>query len=92
MIYIKTPCRELTSKKRQMNCRFDVLRIDGIWTLTDSGPETHKFNSKQAAITAAVAAAHKHHVEVGGSASVYVWHGPALVTEHFRVPDDRPGR
>lgn len=75
-----------------MNRRFDVLRIDGIWTLTQSGPETYKFDGKQAAITAAVAAARKHHAEVGGSASVYVWHGPAVVSEHFRIPDDRPGR
>lgn len=60
---------------RLMDVRFDVLKIDNIWTLTRSGPERRRFASQSAAITAAIAEACQHHEQDGGHATVHLWEG-----------------
>jgi hypothetical protein len=56
-----------------MNVRFEVLTLDGVWTLTQSGPETKAFGTRSAATAAAVVAACRHHELDGGHASVHLW-------------------
>jgi hypothetical protein len=56
-----------------MDVRFEVLKIDGIWMLTQRKREMRPFGSQSAAITAEIAEACRHHEEAGGRATVHLW-------------------
>lgn len=58
-----------------MDVRFEVLRIDGVWMLTQSGPGVRSFGSQSAAITAGIAEACQHHEQDGSHAAVHLWEG-----------------
>lgn len=58
-----------------MDIRLEILRIAGVWTLIDSGPERFTFEREDQAIEAGVARAREHHDRTGGAATVHLWHG-----------------
>lgn len=71
-----------------MDIRLEVLRINGVWTLTTSGPEVTPFGSEPEAVHAAIEAARRYHNQSGGEATVHVWHG-AQETTIFDTSEDQ---
>lgn len=55
-----------------MDVRFEVLRIDGVWTLT-LGPQLVQFSNENDAVRAGVVAARRHRADGLGEASVHAW-------------------
>jgi hypothetical protein len=65
-----------------MDVRLEVLRISGVWSVTQSGPGLLSFASVEAALSAAISAARRHHDKEGGRATVHLWDG-SRETEMF---------
>jgi hypothetical protein len=73
-----------------MDVRFEILRLQGVWTLTQSGPDLLPFDSRDAALNAAIQAARKHHDTDGGHATIHLWDGPSetMVFDTAKPRDD----
>src|SRR5690242_7774197 len=71
-----------------VDIRLDVLRINGLWTLTNSGSDQLTFDREKQALDAGIAWARRHHQDTGGAATVYVWHR-SLQTLAFDTKADR---
>ena len=74
-----------------MDTRFEVLRIDGRWSLShDDGPRPLAFLSQPEAIAAGVARARDHHRRTGGQATVHLWSGGQETMVFDTRADNRP--
>ena len=58
-----------------MDIRVEVICIDGVWNVTDSGPGLLRHASEREALAAGVNIALKHHIDTGGEAAVHLWKG-----------------
>jgi hypothetical protein len=56
-----------------MDIRIEVLRYNGHWVITQSGPGLLVFDAQTTAAAAGIEAAEKYHNETGGRATVHLW-------------------
>jgi hypothetical protein len=56
-----------------MDIRIEVLRYQGLWVVTQSGPGFHVHSTQTEAVAAGIEAAEKYHSETGGRATVHLW-------------------
>ncbi|WP_055045646.1 hypothetical protein [Devosia sp. A16] len=56
-----------------MDIRIEVLRYNGHWVVTQSGPELRFCDTQAAAVAEGIEAAKKYHTMNGGRATVYIW-------------------
>ena len=63
-----------------MDIRFEILKLHGVWALTHSGPDLLPFDSREAALVAALHAARQHHESDGGHATVHLWDSKSETT------------
>lgn len=59
----------------RMDIRVEVICIDGVWTVSDSGPGFSHHASERAALAAGIDIALQHHIDTGGDAAVHLWKG-----------------
>lgn len=73
-----------------MDIRLEILRINGVWTLTSSGPSLQAFGDEEAARAAAIARARDYHASGTGEATVHLWRGERETTIFdTRIPSSR---
>jgi len=58
-----------------LDIRIEIIRIDGVWNVTDSGPRVLQHVSEREALAAGVKMALQYHVDTGGDATVHLWEG-----------------
>jgi len=56
-----------------MDIRIEVLRLHGLWVVTQSGPGFHVHGTRTEAVAAGIEAGEKYHSETGGRATVHLW-------------------